>query len=88
MAKNTKDIFMEVALDLDNLSHELSTRLNIDEMCTFVQSMADNCEDVELDEALFLSQLRTMINIVESCPEDYAATKWEMLPAMKGLLDK
>ena len=88
MVKNTKDIFMEVALDLDNLSHELSTRLNIDEMCTFVQSMADNYEDVELDEALFLSQLRVMINIVEGCPEEYSATKWEMLPAMKGLLDK
>ena len=28
-----------------------------------------------------------MISHVENCPEDYAGTKWEMLPAMKGLLD-
>lgn len=88
MAKNQKDIHMEVALDLDNLSHELSRKLNIDEIVGFIEGLLEDICDVEVDEAVFLSQLRSMISFVEGGVREYHGTKWEILPAMKGLLDK
>lgn len=88
MASNYKDLHVEVALDLDNLSHELSRKLNPEQLCKFVQSIVDDYADIELDEALFLAQLKNMISYISQCPEDYEGTKWEMVLAMKGLLDK
>lgn len=88
MAKNQKDIHMEVALDLDNLSHELSRKLKTDEIVRFIEGLLEDICDVEVDEAVFLSQLRSMISFVEGDVREYQGTKWEMLPAMKGLLDK
>lgn len=88
MAKNQKDIHMEVVLDLDNLSHELSRKLNTDEIVRFIEGLLEDICDVEVDEAVFLSQLRSMISFVEGDVREYQGTKWEMLPAMKGLLEK
>ena len=88
MAKNHTDLHLEVKLDLDNLSHELSRKLDVEQLCRFVQAVVDEHADLELDEELFLSQLKNMISQVASCPEHYAGTKWEMLLAMQGLLDK
>lgn len=82
------DLHVEVALDIDRLSYELSRKLKPEQLCRFVQDIVDEYADMTLDEALFLSQLKNMISQIASCPEDYAGTKWEMLPAMKGLLDK
>jgi hypothetical protein len=88
MAKNHIDLRLEVQLDLDNLSHEISGKLNVEQICSFVQEVVEGYADLGLDEELFLSQLKNMISQIESCPEDYAGTKWEMLLAMQGLLDK
>jgi len=88
MAKNYKDLHMEVALDLDNLADEIARKLDHGQLVTFIGSLVESYGELDLDEAVFLSQLRNMISLVEGCPEEYAGTKWEMLPAMKGLLDK
>lgn len=88
MASNYKDLRLEVALDLDNLSDELSRKLDTEQVVKFIEGLLNDICDVETDEVIFLSQLKNMIAFVEGNPEEYAGTKWEMLPAMKGLLDK
>jgi hypothetical protein len=88
MASNYKDLRLEVALDLDNLSDEISRKLDTEQVVKFIEGLLNDICDVETDEAIFLSQLKNMIAFVEGNPEEYAATKWEMLPAMKGLLGK
>lgn len=87
MGRLITDLEMEVKIDLDALSYNLSRRLNTEQLCTFVKNIIEEYCDIEVDEAIFLSQLGSLIKYIEQCPEDYEGTKWEMLPAMKGLLE-
>lgn len=83
-----KDLHMEVPIDMDNFIYQLSRQGETDTIQKFVIALLDECGDQDVDELVFLGVLKHMISQIALCPEDYAGTKWEMLLAMQGLLDK
>lgn len=87
MARNCKDVYMEVPIDLDNLSLHISSSLTPEQLIVFIDNLRDHYCELRVDELVFLSQLKNMINLIEEHGE-FAGTKWEMLPAMAGLLNK
>lgn len=81
------NIFMEVQIDSDQLAIEIANKLNTTEFVSLIKEVLHGYADLNDDEAVFIGVLEHMISMVESCTGEYSGTKWEMLPAMKGLLD-
>ena len=86
--KELHSLPFEQSIDLTDFAYEFSMRADEADYEKFISLLDKELDYADYTEVLFKTALKLMIGRVESQPEEYAATKWEMLPAMKGLLDK
>ena len=86
--KELHSLHFEQSIDLTDFAYEFSMKADEADYEKFISLLDKEIDCSDYTEVLFKTALKLMIERVESQPEDYAATKWEMLPAMKGLLDK
>ena len=59
MASMSKDVEIEVKIDLDALAYYISRILDTDELCKFINVLIEEYCDLEVNESVFLSQLKT-----------------------------
>lgn len=86
--KELHSLHFEQSIDLTDFIYEFSMKAEQEDYEKFINLLDKEIDYADYTEVLFKTALKLMIERVENQPEDYAATKWEMLPAMKGLLDK
>ena len=87
-SKPLTTLTFEKEVDIKDFAYEFSMEASEGDYEDFITSLDNEFDYSDYTEVLFKAALRQMINRIESCPEDYAGTKWEMLLAMQGLLDK
>lgn len=86
--KELHSLYFEQRIDLVDFAYEFSMKADETDYEKFISLLDKELDCAGYTEVLFKTALKLMIERVDNQPEDYAYTKWEMLPAMKGLLDK
>lgn len=86
--KELHSLHFEQSIDLKDFAYEFFKKADETDYEKFISLLDKEIDYADYTEVLFKTALKLMIERVENQPEDYVDTKWEMLPAMKGLLDK
>lgn len=86
--KELTTIHIEQSIDLQDFAYEFSLKASEEDYKRFITLLDKEIGVVDYTEVLFKTGLNRMISLIEEHQEEYAGTKWEMVLAMKGLLEK